>query len=42
MRTPLQSDILRKYMASVPRPGRSLLVVSYLGVWTKARCICSN
>ena len=33
----LQSDILRKYMAVVPRPGRSLLVISYLGVWTKAR-----
>ena len=33
----MQSNILRKYMATVPQPGRSLLVISYLGVWTKAR-----
>lgn len=30
-----QVDVLRKYVETMRRPGRELVVVTYIGVWSK-------
>lgn len=30
-----QTDVLRQYVATMRQPGRELIVVTYIGVWTK-------